>query len=77
MLSHSPLYLSMLALFFIGFGVFTTREFRKGEFLVNYSGELIDVLVAQEREQIYTNDMKGSYMYYFKHTGKDLWYVKE
>ncbi|XP_057667362.1 N-lysine methyltransferase KMT5A-like isoform X1 [Diorhabda carinulata] len=50
-----------------GRGVFATREFVKGEFVVEYSGELIDIHEAYIREQRYEKDENmGCYMYYFK-----------
>lgn len=50
-----------------GRGVFATREFVKGEFVVEYSGELIDIHEAYIREQKYEQDANmGCYMYYFK-----------
>ncbi|XP_076644253.1 SET domain containing 8 isoform X2 [Halictus rubicundus] len=51
-----------------GRGVVTTREFTKGEFVVEYIGELIDQVTAKKREKIYAQDQTtGCYMYYFQH----------
>lgn len=51
-----------------GRGVVTTRPFGKGEFVVEYIGDLITVAEAKQREQIYAEDEStGCYMYYFKH----------
>ncbi|KOC68442.1 Histone-lysine N-methyltransferase pr-set7 [Habropoda laboriosa] len=51
-----------------GRGVITTREFTKGEFVVEYIGELIDQITAKKREKIYAQDQNtGCYMYYFQH----------
>lgn len=51
-----------------GRGIVTTRPFLKGEFVVEYVGDLITVAEAKEREQIYAeDDNTGCYMYYFKH----------
>lgn len=51
-----------------GRGIITTRSFMKGEFVVEYIGDLITVTEAKEREQIYAeDDSTGCYMYYFKH----------
>ncbi|KAK6620596.1 Histone-lysine N-methyltransferase PR-Set7 [Polyplax serrata] len=51
-----------------GRGVVTTRKFYKGEFVVEYSGELIDMLEAKTRENNYAEDQNtGCYMYYFKY----------
>ncbi|XP_072387639.1 N-lysine methyltransferase KMT5A-A-like [Diabrotica undecimpunctata] len=50
-----------------GRGVFATRNFMKGEFVVEYSGELIDIQEAYLREERYEKDESmGCYMYYFK-----------
>ncbi|PSN38100.1 Histone-lysine N-methyltransferase pr-set7 [Blattella germanica] len=50
-----------------GRGVVTTRHFTKGEFVVEYAGELIDICEAKMREQSYAQDQNtGCYMYYFK-----------
>lgn len=51
-----------------GRGIITTREFRKGEFVVEYIGELIDQVTAKKREKLYAQDQNtGCYMYYFQH----------
>ncbi|PBC31888.1 Histone-lysine N-methyltransferase pr-set7 [Apis cerana cerana] len=51
-----------------GRGIVTTREFMKGEFVVEYIGELIDQVTAKKREKIYALDQNtGCYMYYFQH----------
>lgn len=57
-----------------GRGVVTTREFRKGEFVVEYVGELIDQTAAKKREAEYARDQNaGCYMYYFKHRNHQYW----
>ncbi|XP_070514527.1 histone-lysine N-methyltransferase set-1 isoform X2 [Cardiocondyla obscurior] len=51
-----------------GRGIITTRTFAKGEFVVEYIGELISQVEAKEREEIYAQDQNtGCYMYYFQH----------
>ncbi|XP_055626758.1 histone-lysine N-methyltransferase PR-Set7 [Toxorhynchites rutilus septentrionalis] len=51
-----------------GRGIITTRAFSKGEFVVEYIGDLITVAEAKQREQMYAeDDNTGCYMYYFKH----------
>ena len=50
------------------------RDFAKGEFVVEYAGELIDIRTAKDREDKYSMDTsKGSFMYYFKYKGKQYW----
>lgn len=49
-----------------GRGVLTTRNIKKGDFVVEYAGQLIDVGVAKAREVEYSLDMsKGCYMFFF------------
>uniref|UniRef100_T1J6A2 [histone H4]-lysine(20) N-methyltransferase n=1 Tax=Strigamia maritima TaxID=126957 RepID=T1J6A2_STRMM len=49
-----------------GRGVKATKVFRRGDFVVEYFGELIDVKEAKRREVIYSKDEGvGCYMYYF------------
>jgi len=54
-----------------GRGIVTTRSYEKGEFVLEYSGELIDIGSAKDRESMYSLDTsKGCYMYYFNHKEK-------
>ena len=46
----------------------------KGEFLTYYTAELISDDEAAKRESQYT-ESDGSYMYFFKHGRKMLWFV--
>jgi hypothetical protein len=49
-----------------GRGVEATRPISKGDFVVEYTGELVDAGVGHAMEVIYSMDMtKGSYSYYF------------
>lgn len=57
-----------------GRGVSTTRAFARGEFVVEYSGDLIDMAEAKLREEKYALDSAaGCYMYYFKHQNNAFW----
>jgi len=59
-----------------GRGIVTTRHFSKGEFVVEYAGELIDMCEAKEREKTYAQDQNtGCYMYYFKYQNTQYWWV--
>jgi len=52
-------------------GVVPTKKLSKGDFVVEYAGELIEHSTAEERENRYAMDIsKGCYMYYFKTNGK-------
>lgn len=48
-----------------GRGVVAARQFERGDYVVEYSGELIDMTEAKEREERYARDDRGCYMYYF------------
>lgn len=51
-----------------GRGVVATRPFGRGQFVVEYAGELVGTAEARERERRYALDPdKGCYMYYFRH----------
>lgn len=51
-----------------GRGIVANRLFRRGEFVVEYSGDLIDLNEARAREKLYSADQNtGCYMYYFQH----------
>ncbi|CAH1165861.1 unnamed protein product [Phyllotreta striolata] len=54
-----------------GRGVVASKCFKKGDFVVEYSGDLIDCLEAKSREEKYAKDLTtGCYMYYFKHNNQ-------
>ncbi|KAL4142635.1 hypothetical protein QTP88_005054 [Uroleucon formosanum] len=51
-----------------GRGILAGRDFTRGEYVVEYSGELINIQEARKREAIYSQDTStGCYMYYFKY----------
>ncbi|KAL3085316.1 hypothetical protein niasHS_010385 [Heterodera schachtii] len=51
-----------------GRSVRASKCFQRGEFVVEYKGDLISVKTAQLREQRYAKDENvGSFMYYFRH----------
>ncbi|XP_051545835.1 lysine methyltransferase 5Ab [Myxocyprinus asiaticus] len=54
-----------------GRGVFADREFQKGQFVVEYHGDLLEIDDAKERESQYAQDpTTGCYMYYFRYLDK-------
>lgn len=54
-----------------GRGVIATRAFERGEFVLEYYGELIDYEEAKRRENVYSDKENiGCYMYYFKFKNK-------
>lgn len=51
-----------------GRGIIAERRFQRGEFVIEYVGDLISTTEAAEREKRYALDENaGCYMYYFKH----------
>ena len=55
-----------------GRGVVAEKTFKKGEFVVEYSGDLIDLDTAKQRDKDYKeNKDVGCYMYYFSFMGKN------
>lgn len=57
-----------------GRGVVATRAFTKGEFVIEYEGDLISMTEANKREAKYAeNANTGCYMYYFKHNEQQYW----
>ncbi|XP_020511431.2 N-lysine methyltransferase KMT5A-A [Labrus bergylta] len=54
-----------------GRGVFATRCFQKGEYVVEYHGDLLQITDAKKREAEYAqNPATGCYMYYFQYLCK-------
>ncbi|XP_067862332.1 N-lysine methyltransferase KMT5A-A [Heptranchias perlo] len=54
-----------------GRGVMATKPFKRGEFVVEYHGELIEFTAAKDREAKYAQDPStGCYMYYFQYLSK-------
>ncbi|KAG8456038.1 hypothetical protein GDO86_002010 [Hymenochirus boettgeri] len=54
-----------------GRGVIATQNFRRGEFVVEYHGDLIEITDAKRREAFYAQDSStGCYMYYFQYLNK-------
>ncbi|XP_070242379.1 N-lysine methyltransferase KMT5A isoform X2 [Bos mutus] len=54
-----------------GRGVIATKQFSRGEFVVEYHGDLIEITDAKKREALYAQDPStGCYMYYFQYLSK-------
>lgn len=54
-----------------GRAVFATRRFHKGEYVVEYHGDLLEITDAKKREAEYAqNPETGCYMYYFQYLCK-------
>lgn len=53
-----------------GRGVFAARPFSRGEFIVEYSGDLLSAAEAHAREEVYAADTErfGCYMYFFRYS---------
>ncbi|XP_077593944.1 N-lysine methyltransferase KMT5A-A [Stigmatopora nigra] len=54
-----------------GRAVFAGRQFRKGQYVVEYHGDLLEMADAKKREAEYAQDPEtGCYMYYFQYLCK-------
>ncbi|XP_062870043.1 N-lysine methyltransferase KMT5A-A isoform X2 [Trichomycterus rosablanca] len=54
-----------------GRGVFATQSFQKGQYVVEYHGDLLLKTDAKKREAVYAQDpTMGCYMYYFQYLSK-------
>ncbi|CAO2637431.1 N-lysine methyltransferase KMT5A [Lemmus lemmus] len=54
-----------------GRGVVATRQFSRGDFVVEYHGDLLEITNAKKREALYAQDPStGCYMYYFQYLSK-------
>ncbi|XP_055986294.1 N-lysine methyltransferase KMT5A-like [Sorex fumeus] len=54
-----------------GRGVIATKQFSRGQFIVEYHGDLIEITDAKKREARYAKDPStGCYMYYFQYLSK-------
>lgn len=57
-----------------GRGVFATQNFQKGQYVVEYYGDLLQITDAKTREALYAQDpTTGCYMYYFQYLSKTYW----
>ena len=57
-----------------GRGVVATKPFRRGDFVVEYAGDRIDLKDAKEREANYSKKSDiGCYMYYFTFKNRHYW----
>ena len=58
-----------------GRGIEAKKHFKKGDFVVEYAGDLMEgAAAAKLREEKYAADAAlGCYMYYFKHGDKQYW----
>lgn len=59
----------------LGYGVKAEKEFTKGDFILQYKGDVIDDKEAAVREELYSQHGMGCFMYYFNQAGKEVWYV--
>ena len=57
-----------------GRGVVASKSFARGDFVVEYHGDLIDIGQAKSRERKYSSKPDiGCYMYYFKFNNRCYW----
>lgn len=57
-----------------GEGVFTTKRFKCGDFLLEYRGDLIrNFGEALKREKEHAAADQGNFLYFFKYKNKNMW----
>lgn len=56
-----------------GRGVFATKIFSRGDFIIEYAGDLIEINEAKMREWAYGKETGSSYMYYFSFKLQEMW----
>ena len=52
--------------------MFTAKSFSKGDFLLEYKGELVSENEGYQREESYEAEL-GSFLFFFKDGSKSLW----
>jgi hypothetical protein len=72
---HACIPVYYTCIFVPGSGVYATQDFRKGDFLVEYAGDLISKKEAERRERTLYAKHKRCYIYFFKHSEKTIWLV--
>ena len=55
-----------------GRGIIALKHFCRGDFVVEYAGDLVDKGTAVQRENS-LDPSQGFFMYYFEHKGKQYW----
>ena len=67
------IYVTHYMKYVLGYGVFTKKQIKKGELILNYHGELIDEVTAVGREKQYDVEGKGSFLFFFMQNNKRMW----
>jgi len=62
-----------LEFIYTGSGVFATRLWPKGSFLMEYKGDLVSYNEGLLLEKHYDEERAGSFLYFFKHKHKQFW----
>jgi len=57
----------------MGRGVKVSRNFKRGEFVVEYAGRLLTRTEARAMEEVYKKEGKGCFMMYFSFRDKSFW----
>ena len=58
----------------LGYGVFATKKFEKGQYLLTYKGPLLN---AKDGEEKIADGQGGNFVYFFQHLGKDMWLIPQ
>lgn len=60
--------------YFQGRGLFATKNYKQGDFLCCYRGNLASKKSLKELEDQYEKEEAGSYVFDFDHLEKKFWY---
>ena len=74
-IDHTNLYvINILILYIPGEGVFTSRGFVNGDFLLHYKGDVIkNMKHARRVEKEHEEAGLGCFMYFFKYKERTMW----
>ena len=68
---YECLYFLTMCLYFQGYGIFATKEYQKGSYILEYAGEVVSAKKAEKLEVLYASKSLGNFLYFF---GKH-WYM--
>ncbi len=58
---------------FAGYGTFALKSKAKGDYLLEYRGDIISAEEARTREEKYRQESLGCFIFDLKHAGKSVW----
>ena len=71
--NNQALYLKFDNFWLSGYGVFCLKDICAGDTLLEYAGDLITKEEGEEREELYQQDGKGNFLFFFDVGRKRYW----